>query len=156
MFFVPLYSLSAAHHSPFTRGLARAATSGPETELTCDWYGVELFRLRTQLFMNKYISVKYSLSLICSLQTTLATFGIETQTPQQIEPIQIWPPSELVKVIFLTLIIHFSYLSLLPQSELLLWEANCPLTTRKTVVLPQFLDVVPEGTQSLFYNYIVI
>lgn len=35
-----------------------------------------------------------------SLQTTLATFGIETQTPQQIEPIQIWPPSELVKVIF--------------------------------------------------------
>lgn len=32
-----------------------------------------------------------------NLQTTLATFGIETQTPQQIEPIQIWPPSELVK-----------------------------------------------------------
>ena len=28
----------------------------------------------------------------------MATFGIETQTPQQIEPIQIWPPSELVKV----------------------------------------------------------
>ena len=38
--------------------------------------------------------------LFSSLQTTLATFGIETQTPQQIEPIQIWPPSELVKVIF--------------------------------------------------------
>jgi len=40
--------------------------------------------------------------LICSLQTTLATFGIETQTPQQIEPIQIWPPSLLVQVTFLT------------------------------------------------------
>lgn len=32
-----------------------------------------------------------------NLQTTLATFGIETQTPQQIEPIQIWPPSLLVQ-----------------------------------------------------------
>lgn len=32
-----------------------------------------------------------------NLQASLATFGIETQTPQQIEPIQIWPPSELVK-----------------------------------------------------------
>jgi phosphorylase kinase alpha/beta subunit len=27
----------------------------------------------------------------------LATYGIQTQTPHQIEPIQIWPPSELVK-----------------------------------------------------------
>lgn len=33
-----------------------------------------------------------------NLQTTLATFGIETQTPLQIEPIQIWPSSQLVKV----------------------------------------------------------
>ena len=31
------------------------------------------------------------------LQQTLATYGIQTQTPHQIEPIQIWPPSELVK-----------------------------------------------------------
>ncbi|KAK2559790.1 Phosphorylase b kinase regulatory subunit beta [Acropora cervicornis] len=31
-------------------------------------------------------------------ETTLATFGIETQTPLQIEPIQIWPSSQLVKV----------------------------------------------------------
>ena len=27
----------------------------------------------------------------------LATYGIQTQTPHQIEPVQIWPPSELVK-----------------------------------------------------------
>ncbi|CAB4016585.1 Hypothetical predicted protein, partial [Paramuricea clavata] len=33
-----------------------------------------------------------------SLQATLATYGIHTQTPKQVEPIQIWPPSELVKV----------------------------------------------------------
>ncbi|ELT96852.1 hypothetical protein CAPTEDRAFT_4204 [Capitella teleta] len=31
------------------------------------------------------------------LQQMLATYGIQTQTPHQIEPIQIWPPSELVK-----------------------------------------------------------
>ncbi|XP_078688666.1 phosphorylase b kinase regulatory subunit beta-like isoform X2 [Branchiostoma floridae x Branchiostoma belcheri] len=33
-----------------------------------------------------------------SLQSTLAMYGIQTQTPQQVEPIQIWPPGELVKV----------------------------------------------------------
>lgn len=33
-----------------------------------------------------------------SLQATLATYGIGTQTPKQVEPIQIWPPSELIKV----------------------------------------------------------
>ncbi len=27
----------------------------------------------------------------------LATYGIQTQTPHQVEPIQIWPQSELVK-----------------------------------------------------------
>lgn len=31
------------------------------------------------------------------LQQLLATYGIQTQTPHQIEPIQIWPPNELVK-----------------------------------------------------------
>ncbi|XP_031572074.1 phosphorylase b kinase regulatory subunit beta-like [Actinia tenebrosa] len=31
-----------------------------------------------------------------NLQSILATFGIETQTPQQIDPIQIWPPSQLI------------------------------------------------------------
>lgn len=31
------------------------------------------------------------------LQQTLATYGIQTQTPHQIEPIQIWPPGELSK-----------------------------------------------------------
>ncbi|CAF0730666.1 unnamed protein product [Adineta ricciae] len=31
------------------------------------------------------------------LQQVLATYGIQTQTPKQIEPILIWPPAELVK-----------------------------------------------------------
>ena len=31
------------------------------------------------------------------LQQMLATYGIQTQTPHQIEPIQIWPPMELAK-----------------------------------------------------------
>lgn len=33
------------------------------------------------------------------LQTTLATYGIQSQTPTQIEPIEIWPPSELIKAL---------------------------------------------------------
>ena len=32
------------------------------------------------------------------LQATLGTYGIQTQTPTQVEPIQIWPPAELIKV----------------------------------------------------------
>lgn len=32
------------------------------------------------------------------LQQVLATYGIQTQTPKQIEPLLIWSPSELVKV----------------------------------------------------------
>ncbi|XP_038067424.1 phosphorylase b kinase regulatory subunit beta-like [Patiria miniata] len=31
------------------------------------------------------------------LQATLQTYGIQTQTPTQVEPIQIWPPNELIK-----------------------------------------------------------
>ncbi|CAF1555695.1 unnamed protein product, partial [Adineta ricciae] len=31
------------------------------------------------------------------LQQVLATYGIQTQTPKQIEPLLIWPPAELVK-----------------------------------------------------------
>ena len=31
------------------------------------------------------------------LQQLLGTYGIETQTPRQIEPIQIWSPKELTK-----------------------------------------------------------
>ncbi len=32
------------------------------------------------------------------LQSVLATYGIQTQTPNEIEPVQIWPQSEMVKV----------------------------------------------------------
>lgn len=39
-----------------------------------------------------------SLPLPCSLQVFLNTYGIQTQTPQQVEPIQIWAQQELVKV----------------------------------------------------------
>ncbi len=31
------------------------------------------------------------------LQQMLANYGIQSQTPKQIEPIEIWPPCELVK-----------------------------------------------------------
>lgn len=31
------------------------------------------------------------------LQQLLATYGIQTQTPHQVEPIQIWSPKELTK-----------------------------------------------------------
>ena len=34
----------------------------------------------------------------CRLQTILSTHGIPTQTPQQVEPVKIFPPSELIKV----------------------------------------------------------
>jgi hypothetical protein len=33
------------------------------------------------------------------LQQVLATYGIQTQTPKQVEPLLVWPPAELVKVI---------------------------------------------------------
>jgi len=32
------------------------------------------------------------------LQCMLANYGIQTQTPTEVEPVQIWPPSELVRV----------------------------------------------------------
>ncbi|GAB6026744.1 hypothetical protein CHUAL_013250 [Chamberlinius hualienensis] len=32
------------------------------------------------------------------LQAMMATYGIQTQTPHEIEPVEIWPPSELVRV----------------------------------------------------------
>lgn len=31
------------------------------------------------------------------LQTLLSTYGIQTQTPHQVEPVQVWAPSELVR-----------------------------------------------------------
>lgn len=31
------------------------------------------------------------------LQQMLANYGIQSQTPHQVEPIEIWPPGELVK-----------------------------------------------------------
>lgn len=32
------------------------------------------------------------------LQAMMATYGIQTQTPLEVEPVQIWPPSQLVQV----------------------------------------------------------
>ncbi|XP_037781259.1 probable phosphorylase b kinase regulatory subunit beta isoform X1 [Penaeus monodon] len=32
------------------------------------------------------------------LQAMMATYGIQTQTPHEVEPVQIWPPRDLVKV----------------------------------------------------------
>uniref|UniRef100_A0A915L0M6 Phosphorylase b kinase regulatory subunit n=1 Tax=Romanomermis culicivorax TaxID=13658 RepID=A0A915L0M6_ROMCU len=33
------------------------------------------------------------------LQTTLSTYGIQAQTPHQVEPVQIWSPNEMVKLL---------------------------------------------------------
>ena len=32
------------------------------------------------------------------LQCMLANYGIQTQTPTEVEPVQIWPPGELVRL----------------------------------------------------------
>ncbi|XP_076321382.1 putative phosphorylase b kinase regulatory subunit beta isoform X1 [Tachypleus tridentatus] len=32
------------------------------------------------------------------LQAMMATYGIQTQTPHEVEPVQIWPPGQLVKI----------------------------------------------------------
>ena len=32
------------------------------------------------------------------LQAMMATYGIQTQTPHQVEPVQIWSSSQLVKI----------------------------------------------------------
>ncbi|XP_068721668.1 phosphorylase b kinase regulatory subunit beta-like isoform X1 [Montipora capricornis] len=62
-------------------------------------YGYSSHRYSSFKVADSDVVVQVSLiSESRNLQTTLATFGIETQTPQQVEPIQIWPPSLLVKV----------------------------------------------------------
>lgn len=33
-----------------------------------------------------------------TLQTMLATYGISTQTPHEVEPVEIWPSWRMVKV----------------------------------------------------------
>lgn len=33
-----------------------------------------------------------------SCKAMMGTYGIQTQTPHEVEPVQIWPPKELVKV----------------------------------------------------------
>ena len=43
-------------------------------------------------------SLKYHFYFLLSLQANLATYGIETQTPKEIEPIVICAPQELVRV----------------------------------------------------------
>lgn len=43
-------------------------------------------------------NIFFFVSILFSLQVFLNTYGIQTQTPQQVEPIQIWAQQELVKV----------------------------------------------------------
>uniref|UniRef100_A0A3P9MFS4 Phosphorylase b kinase regulatory subunit n=1 Tax=Oryzias latipes TaxID=8090 RepID=A0A3P9MFS4_ORYLA len=43
------------------------------------------------------LHVDHRFLFVCRLQVFLNTYGIQTQTPQQVEPIQIWPQKELVK-----------------------------------------------------------
>ncbi len=54
------------------------------------------------LFLIKGYCSDLTIQICCiaesvRLQQMLANYGIQSQTPHQIEPIEIWPPSELVK-----------------------------------------------------------
>ncbi|EDO46396.1 predicted protein [Nematostella vectensis] len=58
------------------------------------------FNYRYSYFTVSEADIVVQVALISesrNLQSILATFGIETQTPQQIEPIQIWPPAQLIQ-----------------------------------------------------------
>ena len=46
------------------------------------------------------------------LQAMLQTYGIQTQTPHEVEPVQIWDPSQLVKVVLLLLLLCYYWLLL--------------------------------------------
>lgn len=50
------------------------------------------------LLLTSSLSLPLPPLLLSRLQVFLNTYGIQTQTPQQVEPIQIWPQKELVKV----------------------------------------------------------
>lgn len=52
------------------------------------------------LFKGFYSDLTVNICCIAEsvrLQQMLANYGIQSQTPHQIEPIEIWPPGELVK-----------------------------------------------------------
>jgi phosphorylase kinase alpha/beta subunit len=64
---------------------------------------VNAVRLKRSIFkISPYRDVIIQVALIAEtkrLQTILSTHGIPTQTPQQVEPIEILPPSDLVKML---------------------------------------------------------
>ena len=69
---------------------------------------VERYEVKFIKFINSCINLQGTASdlvvqvvLIAEsmrLQAMMATYGIQTQTPHEVEPVQIWPPSQLVKV----------------------------------------------------------
>ena len=52
----------------------------------------------TIVHINALLKMSLFFPVFFSLQVFLNTYGIQTQTPQQVEPIQIWAQQELVKV----------------------------------------------------------
>ena len=55
---------------------------------------------RLQVQHLRYLRASPHLTyLFLLLQCMLANYGILTQTPTEVEPVQIWPPGELVKVL---------------------------------------------------------
>lgn len=57
--------------------------------------GFKVRQLNQPIFQrNKSITLT---SLLISV-AMMGTYGIQTQTPHEVEPVQIWPPKELVKV----------------------------------------------------------
>lgn len=80
------------------------------------------------------------------LQQMLANYGIHAQTPKQIDPIEIWPPSELVKAydnlgqntkLKLTGYVHVlnmsSFLSLYHKDNSLFFNPKTPESTCRIV-----------------------
>lgn len=59
---------------------------------------IHISRTRNVMSKDSFLISTSSLCSLFSLQVFLNTYGIQTQTPQQVEPIQIWPQQELVKV----------------------------------------------------------
>ena len=66
-------------------------------EMKCIFYGI---CLKNSVEQSSPVDLVVQIVLIAEsvrLQQMLATYGIQTQTAHQIEPMQIWPPGELVK-----------------------------------------------------------
>ena len=64
----------------------------------CKCYRSFLYKVFTWYFKESTVLIPDDIIFYFSLQANLATYGTETQTPKEIEPIVICPPHDLVRV----------------------------------------------------------